>query len=130
MSVKLNTLMRNYILDTGIAGVINSGYLTIYSGAAPASAQDAATGTLLVTIDTTITFSAAVAGVMSLSASATGVAVETDTAGYGRLTDNGSTYCIQGTVSTTAGDFILNTLSIIEDATITLVTCDITQPAS
>jgi hypothetical protein len=51
MSFKLSTGLRNYLLSMGsLRKAFENGVLKIYSGSAPASADDAATGVLLCTI--------------------------------------------------------------------------------
>jgi hypothetical protein len=51
MSFKLSTGLRNYLLAMGgLRKAFENGVLKIYSGSAPASADDAATGVLLCTI--------------------------------------------------------------------------------
>jgi hypothetical protein len=47
MTIRLSTAAKNAILDTGYDAVFNSGILEGRTGAQPASANDAATGTLL-----------------------------------------------------------------------------------
>lgn len=51
MAIKTSTGLRNKMLDTGsLRTVMNLGFVKIYSGVVPATADDAVTGTLLVTI--------------------------------------------------------------------------------
>ena len=51
MAIKTSTGLRNKMLDTGsLRTVMNLGFIKIYSGAVPATADAAVTGTLLVTI--------------------------------------------------------------------------------
>ena len=51
MAIQLSTGLRNALLDTGsIKGTLDLGFIKIYTGTAPASADDAETGTLLCTI--------------------------------------------------------------------------------
>src|SRR3954469_8550000 len=47
MTIRLTNSAKNAILDTGFDAIFNSGILEIRSGAQPASADNAATGTLL-----------------------------------------------------------------------------------
>ena len=51
MAIRLSTGLRNKINDSGLADAFDTnGRINIYSGAQPASANDAATGTLLATL--------------------------------------------------------------------------------
>ena len=51
MSIKASTGLRNKMLDTSsLRAALNLGFIKIYSGAVPADADAAPTGTLLVTI--------------------------------------------------------------------------------
>lgn len=52
MTFKVSTGLRNYMLSTGsLRQALQNGKIQIYSGSEPATADDAATGTLLCTID-------------------------------------------------------------------------------
>ena len=89
----------------------------MYSGTAPSSADDAATGTLLWTADLLDTNLNTVAnGETGLTASLTANAVATGTVGYMRITrDNATTvYTLQLAVATdTSADAQLSTLSAV-----------------
>ena len=66
MALKLSTGLRNILLEEGsLRKAFEDGILNIYSGAAPTSADDAATGTLLARI--TKASGAVVAGARSQS---------------------------------------------------------------
>lgn len=97
-----------------------SASINVYSGAAPANADMAATGTLLVsfTTGTTSPWNVAAGGAAGLTANLTAAAVATGTAGYVRIVKNA--LALQGSVGTSAADFILDTVSIVSGATITL----------
>ncbi len=144
MALKLSTGLRDALLDTGDFGaVMDASRLKIYSGAAPASADDAE-GTLLVSIgsahaDTHCHFlAAAVSGVLSKDANAwSGVAAASGTASYFRLvvnTDTGvlstSELRLQGTVGTSGADLNMSSVSIVISATQTIDTFDLTMPDS
>ena len=91
--------------------------VNLYSGTAPSSADDAATGTLLWTADLLDTNLNTVAnGETGLTASLTANAVATGTVGYMRITrDNATTvYTLQLAVATdTSADAQLSTLSAV-----------------
>lgn len=107
--------------------------LTIYTGAAPASADAPATGTVLAVYNMTATnlWAAAVGGASALNGAGPSVlASGTGTAAYYRFvkTNGLFTFTIQGTVGTAAADLIVNTTAItsgvtnvqITDATISI----------
>jgi len=106
MSLKTSTGLRNALLDSGsLFTIFTAGFLKIYSGAVPTSADAAATGTLLCTISlassgTGIDFNgAASGGVLSKSSgqSWTGVNVASGTASYFRHVAVGDTAGASGT---------------------------------
>lgn len=121
------TLIPQLGINTGGACSFN-----VYSGAAPATADALATGTLLAAIPVGATniWSAAVSGGAALAAALSVTPTATGTAGYARFvkTYGAVTYVLQGSVGTSGADFILNTLSTtaaigslqLVEATITL----------
>lgn len=131
--MKLSTGLRNKLMDTGsLKSIFAAGFIKIYSGAAPADADQAITGTLLCTISigsggTGINFAvAAVAGVLQKLASETwsGVNAATGTAGYFRHVaagDDGTLSTtqarIQGTVGTGGADLNINSVNLVAAAT-------------
>lgn len=147
MALSLSTGLRNGILDTSALNtLLNAGEIRIWSGSAPATADDTATGTLLVTINTSTGsgfdlkfLNTAVSGVLSKSANTwDGVAVATGTAGYFRYCAstsdaNGTSTTevrIQGAVSTSGAELNMSSTSITSAATTTIDTFDITMPAA
>lgn len=128
MTIKLDADLRNYIVDTGVVGAIGSADLKIYSGAQPANADAAVTGTLLCTI-TLQGFGAAATGAAVASAlPIAGTANATGTAGYARIVTGA--YALDGTVATNGGDFTINTLSLVSGGAVSLTACTLTMPAS
>jgi hypothetical protein len=127
MTIRLDTDIRNDIVDA-IVLALGSSDLKIYTGAQPASANNAASGTLLVTINLSGGMDAAASGSSSLtSAPETGTAVANGTAGYGRLISGD--YVIDGSVATSGGDFTINTLSIVSGGDVSLTAFSITMPS-
>lgn len=87
--VTLSVEAKNEGLDA-ITANLNSGSLKLYTGSAPASPDDAASGTLLATLALNATaFAAASSGVATANAVTSAAAVDSGTAGYGRLTKTG-----------------------------------------
>jgi len=129
MTIQLNVGIRNMIVDN-IAGQLGWGVVEIYSGAQPASADNAATGTLLATIQMN-GLAPAVNGVADLNMDATGTAVATGTAGYARWRDTmADALRFDGSVGTSGTDFVVSNTSIVNGDTVTLTHLNLTQPAS
>ena len=143
MSLKLSTGLRDGLLDTSpFKTLLDASRLKLYSGAPPASADDAE-GTVLVSIgsdnaDTHCHFeAAAVSGVLSKNSDIwSGVAGATGTATYFRLvvnTDTGvlstSEIRMQGTIGTSGADLNMSSVSIVNLATQTIDTFDLTMPS-
>lgn len=104
--MKLSTGMQNKLLDTGsLKSILNGSLIKIYSGAEPADANAAVTGTLLCTVSvngsgTGLTMAAAAAsGVLAKNSGEVwkGTNATTGTAGYFRHVASGD----DGTLSTT-----------------------------
>ncbi|MBT9176367.1 MAG: hypothetical protein DDT20_00680 [Firmicutes bacterium] len=113
-SALANALVANWVTGTftNIIFADAAASLSIFSGSAPATADDAPTGTLLWTTALSATTWAAVSGgACVLTANLTANAVATGTAGYARII-RGS-HVIQGSVGTSAANFILSTLSLV-----------------
>ena len=138
-TLRLNGLLVNRMVDlwTGVQttavpymGKDTSGAcaLMLYSGSAPSSADDAATGTLLAQLNiSTQIWGTAAGGAAALIQTPTAFAVGTGTIGYARLVKTytgGITFVIQGSVSTTTNtsDFVLNTLSTTSGVTAVTLT--------
>jgi hypothetical protein len=112
MTIRLSTGIRQAMVDsTGLKGALNNGIIEIYSGAQPASADAAPTGTLLVRVTkdsgaftpgsaTNGLVYTAAAGVLSKSADNWSyVGIASGVAGYARFKGNAAD---AGSVSTTA----------------------------
>jgi len=129
MTFKIDTDLRNDILDSSVINRLGSGILNIYTGSQPSSPNDAASGTLLCAITISSGFNSAVGGSASLSSPPeTGTASATGVAGWGRLVSGN--YNIDGTIATSGGDFIINNVSIASGGTVNLVSATISMPES
>jgi len=129
MAIRVDTNLRNDIIDNSVVMNLGTGDLQIRTGSQPASADDAASGTLLCTISITSGFGSAASGSASLaSAPETGTAVATGTAGWARLVSGAMN--IDGSVATSGGDFTINTLSIVSGGSVSLTACTLTMPSS
>lgn len=122
MSLQLTTAARNAQLDAITAQVGNGGKLKIYTGSAPATANDPATGTLLSTHTLGSPFApAASSGVLSPTLPSDATAVASGTAGYFRVTKSDDTVVGQGTCGTSASDCNLNTTAIVSSGPVHVV---------
>lgn len=135
MTLTLPTATRTAMCDTLVdrfdAGA-GAGTIQIRSGSRPASANDAATGTLLATV-TLIdpAFGAASSGAATVADPASVTAVATGTATWWRgLDSNGATVC-DGKVTATGGggDLTLATVAIESGFTVDITGGTITMPA-
>ncbi len=146
MALKLSTGLRDKLMDTGsLKSIFAGGLIKIYSGAAPADADAAVTGTLLCTISlnstgTGVNFdTAAVGGILSKAPaevwsgnnSATGVAAYYRHVASG---DNGASSTtqarIQGSVATVGADLNLSSTSLTSGASQTVDYYSVTIPAA
>ncbi len=138
MATRIPTTARNVVANTVAAlpdADVGPGSIQIRTGAQPASADNAATGTLLATLTfADPAFGAAVGGVATLDAtpvlSTTGVAA--GTAGWFRILDNSGDTVLDGAVTLTGGggEMELNTLTISVGVTVEITGGTLTAPAS
>lgn len=124
MTIRINNTLR----DAMLACVPDGGNFMVYTGAQPASAGTAPTGTMLVSMDY-VTFAAPVSGTKDLAAVVQGTAVASGTAGWARYTD-GST-SVDGSVGATGSgaDFIISSTAITFNDVVTLQTMPVSVPA-
>jgi hypothetical protein len=124
-TVKLNSALADAIVDRVVRnigtmpGLGASGNIMVYSGAAPASAEETATGTLLANFPTgTSAFLTASGAVGNLAASLSVNASATGTAGYARWVKG--SYVMQLSVGTAATDVILSTTSLTSGVSVSI----------
>lgn len=131
MTTRLDNALRSILADAATAEFAG-GTIDIYDGSQPASAEDAATGTLLCIVDLPDpAFSAAVDGVASKTGSWYGVAAVTGTAGWFRMRNVGDTLHKDGAITATGGggEIEIDTTSIVENGVVVVNTATFTQPA-
>ena len=131
MATRLNTALRNVLADA-TASQFNDGTIEIYTGAQPASANDASTGTLLATVELpNPAFSAASSGVASKNGTWTALAVETDEAGWFRMKSSDGLTIKDGAVTAVAGggEIELSNITITSGSVVVINSATITQPA-
>lgn len=128
MALQYSTTHRTNAVADISTQVGGTGYLLIYTGAAPANCATAASGTLLASLPCSATFGTASAGVLTANAITSASAAATGTAGYWRLctASNGTTVIAQGTVGTSGADLNLNSTSISSGQTVSVTSFTIT----
>ncbi len=153
MTVRLSDGLRTAMLETGsLETALSLGFMFIYTGSQPAAANDAASGSLLVTIAVDdgavgLTFDAIItAGVLAKAAAETwsGTAALTGTAGWFRFhkldtnkattttTAAGSSTTLQrldGSIAVSGGDLQMSNTSIVAAAIQTVSTFNLTLAA-
>ncbi len=126
----------------GLRGILDGFLISLYSGAQPANADQAPTGTLLLTVSvnaggsgTPLHFDAPSLGVINKAAAETwkGLGVAAGTAGWFRVympadagTTNTTDARIDGSVAVTGGDLSLSTTNIVVGAPTTIDTFQLT----
>lgn len=126
MAVQLSVAARNARLDAIETTTGASAKLQIRSGAQPATAATAASGTLLCEIALPADYMAAAsAGSKAKSGTWSGTGAAAGTAGHFRVVDTAGTTChIQGSITATGGggDMTLDNTSIASGQTVTVNT--------
>jgi len=151
MTIRLSTALRNNLAgDTGFAATFANGIIEIRTGTQPATADSAATGTLLGTITLAsgaftpgsptngLTFAAAAGGAVSKSGQWSMNGIAAGTAGWFRLKGNAldddlsSTTLprLDGSIAVSGADMNLSNISITIGAPTTVDSFVWTQPAS
>lgn len=136
MATRLPTAARNSACDAVVdlldAGA-GAGTIKIYTGAQPASANDAASGTLLATITLSDpAFGAASTGVATMAGTPlSGTGVAAGTAGWARLADSTGANVLDGSVTATGGggQIELATTTISVGVTVQITSGTVTMPA-
>jgi hypothetical protein len=152
MAMRLSTGLRDALVGTGGYGfgeIMNNGWLDIYSGAQPASADYAETGTKLVRISSTsgqgatdgLKFGTAGSGVLTIGTPAWNGTIQADgVAGWARFYASSGTGGQTGTsgtairfdisVGVSGADLNLTHTTLDADSVITITAANITMPAS
>lgn len=123
---------RNALLDL-LAAQCNSGYLRIYSGTQPATADTAITSqTLLAELRFAATaFGAAASGTATAAAIATVAASATGTAAWCRLLESdGTTVVCDGSAGTASANVVLNSVAIQQGADVSVSSLTLSLAAS
>ncbi|GIV35405.1 MAG: hypothetical protein KatS3mg031_2940 [Chitinophagales bacterium] len=112
MAKRKNTTLRNEQANH-LGSQFNGGKLRIYTGAQPASPNDAASGTMLVEISIpSPAFGTASNGSVSKIGTWSGTAVATGVAGWARMLSSDLTKNYDFTVATSGGDLTIDDANI------------------
>lgn len=114
-----------------IKDLLDGGIVQIYSGSAPANADDAETGTLLAEFDlASPAFGTPANGVMTANVIADVTALADGAAGYWRAYAAGSPsgVILQGTCGTSGASMILNSTAFSVGGIVSIVSWTYTQP--
>lgn len=135
MALQFATSTRNAMLDAIETDISTSAVLKIRSGSAPATCATADSGTVLATLNLPSDWMAAASsGSKALSGTWQDASADaTGTAGHFRVYKNdGTTCCIQGTITATGGggDMELNNTSIASTQTVTVTSFTLTAPGA
>lgn len=132
MPLRINTAAQNGIIDL-FGDYFNGGVIEVRTGSQPASANNAASGTLLGTINIPATaFAAPGSGSVAKTGTWSGTAAASGTAGWARMRNSGDTIRLDGTVTTSGGggQFIINNTSVVSGGDMSVSTGTLTMPAS
>ena len=132
MAVRLSASLANTLADAIDSALGNAGTIKIYTGTQPATADTAASGTLLATFTLgSPGFGVASGGTITLNGTPlTVAAAATGTAGWFRMATSGSTTILDGSVGTSGNQINLNTTSITSGVNVTITSGTITMPTS
>src|SRR5262245_35334928 len=113
-----------------VCALANGGTIQIRSGAQPANANAAATGTLLVTLTFSATAfgAASTSGVATANAIGSANAVASGTAAWFRaFKSDGTTAVFDGSVGTSAADLVLSSTAITSGGNVAITSLTYTQ---
>ena len=145
MTAFVSTGMRNYLAETGsVKAALNLGFIDIYSGTEPASADAAATGTKLLRVSvassgTGTTLGSSSGGIIPKNSGEvwSGLVLSTGTSGYFRwveAADDGTLSTtqkrLQGKCGTAGAEMLMTALGLTAGATHTIDAANIIFPAS
>lgn len=131
MTMQFSTPVRNARLDAIESAVGASPYLCFYTGSAPVGTTSAYTGTVVAEFVIPADWMAAASGGSKVKAGSwLGVASGAGTVGYFRIKDAAGVVHVQGTCTITggSGDMTLDSVSVVAQQTITVVTFSLFDP--
>lgn len=131
MALTITAAVAQSLASALATAVGASATITIYSGTKPATPETAATGTLLVTVPISGSFTASGGAITSADPAAANPAAS-GTAGWFRLATSTSTAILDGTVTATGGggDMTLGSVTITTGVPVDLGVPTITVPVA
>lgn len=130
MALRKNTTLRNAQADA-LGPFFNGGTLKIYTGAQPASANDAASGSLLATITIPATaFGAAASGIIAKNGTWSAVATGAGTAGWARMASSDGLKIMDLLCAESAAELIIDNDAVVTGGVVTVTALTLTVPAS
>lgn len=136
MAIRVNNLLRNYIIDHGVVSPLGPGtaLLKIYTGTQPGTGGATAGTSRIIGTVGALSWGAGSNGTVPLSAGTyTGTAGTDGTAGWARLSDGAGTslYIIDGGCGTeSTQNFVIDAAAITKGATITVTAVTLIMPES
>lgn len=138
MATRISTAAQNAACDAIVDlvdGGASPGYVEIRTGAQPATANTAASGSVLATItysDPAFGASSAGTATADITPALTVAASGTGTAGWFRVYESGGTGIYDGAITVTGGggDMTVNTTSLVATVNFTITAQTVTMPAS
>lgn len=144
MAIRLSSGMRTGLCgSSGLKELFEGGFIGIYSGGQPATADAAETGSLLTTISSSsgtagITFGTAGTGILPKSSDVmSGLVGTAGVAGWFRMYDaahltgtSGTAVRMDGNVGVSGSDMVLSNTSQVVGATLTIDQATFTEPAA
>jgi len=131
MALQFSVAVRTNRLDSIETTIGTAAKLQIFTGAMPANAATAASGTKLVEMALPSDWlAAASAGVKAKAGTWSGTGITAGVAGYFRITDAAGTTChVQGTITATAGggDMTLDNTNIAQNQSVVVSTFQLTD---
>jgi hypothetical protein len=129
-NIKIDTTLRNAMLDAITSAIGASGLLKLYSGTQPTGTGTAlGAQVLLATLPLSATSApAAASGVLTFNAITTANAVATGTAAWGSLQTSAGVRKYEFTIGTSGADITINTTSIVNAGPVACTALTITAP--
>jgi hypothetical protein len=128
MAVRLDTDIRNNLANEIATRFPAGSTVEIRTGTQPASANTAASGTLLATITLPASpWATASGGSIAKQNTWSATAVASGTAGYARIA--GGANAIDVSVAESGGDWTIDNASIVSGGTVTIVSASISVPS-
>lgn len=134
MATKLTNAVASSMANAITTATGTAGKIIIYGGTEPATADTAASATVLATFTQAAgqnMFGAASNGVLTLTNTPLTVAASaTGTATHFRITTSGGTTILQGTVGTSGQQLNLNTTTLTSGVNVTITSGTVTMPTT